>query len=189
MFMNLNSETIKTILENTAKVSDEKAAKIDEILANKDLQKIYDTACPITSEVFEKLKESMADPMNLRLTAVKEFDEFGDEVYDVYIESTEFANYCEATGLPLDEAVESIAEAYDKMVPGISCNRFHVVFPTSKIGADKLLGTSELGLANENTWANKLIRGCQQFGIKANVGVEKKDVNKENDDDVEVSQD
>ena len=183
MFMNLNSRTIKNILENTAKVSDEKAAKIDEILANQDLQKMYDNACPISSEVFDKLKESMADPMNLRLTAVKEFDEVGDPVYNVYIESTEFANYCEATGLALDDAVESIAEAYDKMVPGITCSRFHVVFPTSKLGADKLLG------ATENTWANKLIRGCQQFGIKANVGVEKKDVNKETDDSVEVSQD
>ena len=189
MFMNLNSRTIKNILENTAKVSDEKAAKIDEILANQDLQKMYDNACPISSEVFDKLKESMADPMNLRLTVVKEFDEVGDPVYNVYIESTEFANYCEATGLALDDAVESIAEAYDKMVPGITCSRFHVVFPTSKLGADKLLGATELGLATENTWANKLIRGCQQFGIKAIVGVEKKDVNKETDDSVEVSQD
>lgn len=179
MFNNLNSQTIKSILENTCKVSDEKAAKIDEILTDNDLEKIMDKTCPITGEVFEKLKESMANPENLRLTAVKENDE-----YHLYIECTEFANYCEANELGIPEAADSIIEAYETMVPGVTKDKFHVVFPSN--GLEKKLQEDELGLAREDSWSNKLIRGCMQYGLQANVGVDKKDVDKADDDTEEI---
>lgn len=183
MFNNLNSETIKSILENTAKISDETATKIDEILSKNDLEKIYDNTCPITGEVFEKLKESMANPKNLKLVATCENGE-----YDLYIEASEFANYCEATGLDIKSAVESILEEYKEITPGIKCDKFHVVFPANKTGIDKI-GVDKLGMENEDSWANKLIHGCMQFGIPANVGVDKSDVVEPNDDTEEVEQD
>ena len=183
MFNNLNSQTIKSILENTAKISDETATKIDEILSNNDLEKIYDNTCPITGEVFEKLKESMANPKNLRLVATNENSE-----YNMYIEASEFANYCEASGYDLKTAVNSILEEYREMTPGISYDKFHVVFPANKTGVDKI-GDDKLGLEVEDSWANKLIRGCMQFGIKSNIGVDKNDVPKLDDDVEEVEQD
>lgn len=177
MFNHLNSDTIKNILEASCKISDEKAAKIDEILSG-DLQKVYDNACPITSEVKDKLIEAMSDPQNLRIIV--------DENSDCYIEASEFANYCEATDQDLGSAVESIVEAYDKFVPGIRCDKIHIVFPQSKIGADKL-GGKKLGIeVGTDSWAYKLIQGCQQFGIKANVGVTEKDVDKADDSTVSV---
>ena len=165
MFNHLNSDTIKNILEASCKISDEKAAKIDEILSG-DLQKVYDNACPITSEVKDKLIEAMSDPQNLRIIV--------DENSDCYIEASEFANYCEATDQDLGSAVESIVEAYDTFVPGIRCDKIHIVFPQSRI---------EVGT---DSWAYKLIQGCQQFGIKANVGVTEKDVDKADDSAVSV---
>lgn len=177
MFNHLNSDTIKTILENSCKVSDEKATKIDEILSG-DLQKIYDDACPITGEVQAKLIEAMSDPENIRVVV--------DGNDDCYIEASEFANYCEATNQGIGEAVNTIVEAYEKFVPGIRCDKVHIVFPQSKLGADKL-GDDKLGAAVAcDSWAVKLIRGCQQFGVKANVGVDEKDVNDAPDDTEEV---
>ena len=65
--INLGIDTIKSVLESCKSVSDEKAAKIDDILSGENLDKIWDDACPITSEVFTKLKEATADPKNLKL--------------------------------------------------------------------------------------------------------------------------
>ena len=167
MFNHLNSDAIKTILENCCKISDEKATKIDEILSG-DLQKVYDDACPITGEVQAKLIEAMSDPENIRVVV--------DGNNECYIEASEFANYCEATNQSIGEAVDTLVEAYDKFVPGIRCDKIHIVFPQAKLGADKL-GDEKLGADVAcDSWAVKLLRGCQQFGLKANVGVDEKDV-------------
>ena len=124
------------------------------------------------------LIEAMADPQNIRIVV--------DENSDCYIEASEFANYCEATDQDLGSAVESIVEAYDKFVPGIRCDKIHIVFPQSKIGADKL-SDKKLGIeTGTDSWAYKLIQGCQQFGIKANVGVTEKDVDKADDSTVSI---
>lgn len=178
MSLNLNSRTIKSILENTCKVSDEKASKMNEILAKADLEKMFDDACPITSEIASKLCEQAADPRNLRLVA---------QNGELYCEASEFANFCEANNCGIEEAVEIIAEEYSGIVPGIKSCKMHVVFPQNSVADIQKGPVSGLGYGvNEDNWNVCLLKGCLQFGLKANVGVTKNDVEEEDGDSVEL---
>lgn len=175
--MNLSSDVIKSVLEATCKVSDEKAAKIDTILSNNDLEDVFDDACPITSEVGETLKEMAADPSQLRMTYMNG---------EIYCEAGEFANFCEANGCGLEEGVEIVAEAYESEIPGIRKEKFHLVFPQNSVADVQKGPVSGIGYGVKDNWAVKLMNGCLQFGLKANVGVEPSDVYEEDDDTAEV---
>ena len=63
--------------------------------------------------------------------------------------------------------------------------------PIIKDGTYRIAASANpfIGLEVEDSWANKLIRGCMQFGIKSNIGVDKNDVPKLDDDVEEVEQD
>ena len=179
--INLGIDTIKSVLESCKSVSDEKAAKIDDILSGEDLDKVWDDACPITSEVFTKLKEATADPKNLKLVM--------NEDGELFIEASEFANFCESGNYNPAEAVDAIAEEYNgTIVPGtISCDRFHVVFPQNLITPKRLgVDSDDMGYDINDSWGYKLMRGCMMFGIKCNLGVDKKDVDKNDDGTVTV---
>lgn len=179
--LNLGIDTIKAVLESCKKVSDEKVAKMDDTMAGSDLEKIWDNACPITSEVFDKLKESTADVKNLKLVM--------DENYELYVEASEFANYLEASQKNPGEAVDAIAEEYNgTIVPGtIACDRFHVVFPQNLITPKRLgVDPDDMGYDINDSWGYKLMRGCMMFGIKCNLGVDKSDVDKHDDSTVTV---
>lgn len=179
--INLGIDTIKSVLESCKKVSDEKVAKMDDTLAGSNLEKMWDDACPITSEVFDKLKEATADPKNLKMVM--------DENGDLYVEASEFINFCEAANVNPGEAVDLIAEEYNGTItPGtICCDRFHVVFPQNLL-SPKRLGTdpNNMGYNMNDSWGYKLMRGCMMFGIKCDPGMDKKAVDKEDDGTVTV---
>lgn len=165
--MKFDMKNIHTIYE-AAKTEDETMANLDNTLGQSDLLKMYDSICPISGEVFAAMKDAASDPSNLKLTMIKK-DNLNET--DIYIEAVEFATYCEAADLTPGEAAEKIEDCCNDWVPGLNNSQLHVVFPTDAINKGEL-GSTRLGMDNNNDWAKKLMVGCHRFGIAINSGIE-----------------
>lgn len=169
--LNLSKECINSILENS-KESDFLFDDSISSITNDDLKKMYDSCCPISGEVCEAMKEAMANPKNVRVV-------LGNDK-SVYVEASEFANFCEASGLDLREAAEAILkEAEGEAGVDLDIDEFHVVFSPSDTLQKNLtmsLGSGmKLGYDAKDNWANKLLTGIKTYGLNANIGVEPSD--------------
>lgn len=140
----------------------------DTTLDTDDVASIYKKACPISGEIFSAMKEAAADAKNLKITMSK--DSFTENV-KLYIEATEFATFCEASGMNIGEAAEEIIDTYKEEVPEMDNAEIHVVFPDDSLNKNDL-GGDNLGRSVKDDWAMQMMRGCRRYGLIPNVGVD-----------------
>ena len=119
---------------------------------------------PIPEFVFNSMRESAANPDNLKITATN------GENPKLYIEAFEFFTYCEASGKTFNEAADEILKTAGDN-PELENAEFHVVFPSDCMNKN-ILGGENLGRNIKNDWAMQLIRGCRRYGLKVNIGKE-----------------
>ena len=162
-----------TTEENSHK-EDETIANIDNTLSDTDLIKFNDEICPLTGDIYAAMKNAAADPKNLKIITAKK----GDGELASYIEASEFQNFLEASGLTVDEAYLVICEAHLEEIPELYNAEFHVVFPSDTIEQLKL-GGGNCGLATNEDWAMKLIRGCRRYGLKVTGGLDRSTITEE----------
>ena len=174
--MKFDMKNIHTIFESAksknyvpSEHADKEGAKIDATLGSSDLNELFDNICPICGDVFASMKSAAADPKNLKITMTKTQD-FGESAH-IYIEAVEFATFCEAAELEINEAADAIKATCEEMVPGSQDSELHVVFPSECLNKGNL-GSNRFGLDVNNDWAMQLMRGCRRFGISVNSGVE-----------------
>ena len=170
--LNLSKECINRILESAKNDEEFEFTDTFENMDSEDLKKIYDSSCPISGEVCEAMKEAMSDPKNVRTVV--------DKNNEIYVEASEFANFCEASGLNLDDAANVIIKEAEESGIEADPGKFHVVFSPTDVLQKNLsmkLGTGmmDVGYSNKDNWANKLITGVKSYGLIPNIGVEKDD--------------
>lgn len=174
--MKFDMKNIHTIFESAkskncvpSEHADKEGAKIDATLGSSDLNELFDNICPICGDVFASMKSAAADPKNLKITMTKTQD-LGESAH-IYIEAVEFATFCEAAELEINEAADAIKATCEEMVPGSQDSELHVVFPSECLNNGNL-GSNRFGLDVNNDWAMQLMRGCRRYGISVNSGVE-----------------
>lgn len=174
--MKFDMKNIHTIFESAkskncvpSEHADKEGAKIDATLGSSDLNELFDNICPICGDVFASMKSAAADPKNLKITMTKTQD-LGESAH-IYIEAVEFATFCEAAELEINEAADAIKTTCEEMVPGSQDSELHVVFPSECLNKGNL-GSNRFGLDVNNDWAMQLMRGCRRYGISVNSGVE-----------------
>lgn len=174
--MKFDMKNIHTIFESAkskncvpSEHADKEGAKIDATLGSSDLNELFDNICPICGDVFASMKSAAADPKNLKITMTKTQD-LGESAH-IYIEAVEFATFCEAAELEINEAADAIKATCEEMVPGSQDSELHVVFPSECLNKGNL-GSNRFGLDVNNDWAMQMMRGCRRFGISVNSGVE-----------------
>ena len=174
--MKFDMKNIHTIFESAkskncvpSEHADKEGAKIDATLGSSDLNELFDNICPICGDVFASMKSAAADPKNLKITMTKTQD-LGESAH-IYIEAVEFATFCEAAELEINEAADAIKCTCEEMVPGSQDSELHVVFPSECLNNGNL-GSNRFGLDVNNDWAMQLMRGCRRYGISVNSGVE-----------------
>ena len=174
--MKFDMKNIHTIFESAkskncvpSEHADKEGAKIDATLGSSDLNELFDNICPICGDVFASMKSAAADPKNLKITMTKTQD-LGESAH-IYIEAVEFATFCEAAELEINEAADAIKATCEEMVPGSQDSELHVVFPSECLNKGNL-GSNRFGLDVNNDWAMQLMRGCRRYGISVNSGVE-----------------
>ena len=174
--MKFDMKNIHTIFESAkskncvpSEHADKEGAKIDATLGSSDLNELFDNICPICGDVFASMKSAAADPKNLKITMTKTQD-LGESAH-IYIEAVEFATFCEAAELEINEAADAIKSTCEEMVPGSQDSELHVVFPSECLNNGNL-GSNRFGLDVNNDWAMQLMRGCRRYGISVNSGVE-----------------
>lgn len=156
---------IRKILQEAAekegKISDQTVANFDTILANSDLEKIFDKSCPITGDVCAKLQEAAADPMNLTIAP-------GDGNY--YLDYNALVNYMEAAGYSDPKlALNSIFEAYSDQAPDMSKDNFIIVFPSKDTlqEAANAVGRQSSGLGyTDIAWTSHFLQDLVNQGVK-----------------------
>lgn len=147
---------------------DKTGSNLDNTLSQADLIDLFDSICPITGNVYASLKNAAADPDNLKIVASKDGE--GEDA-KLFIEATEFAIYCEATGTTIGEAADSIIRHYSEDNPALDNAEFHVVFPSDAVNKN-VLGGENLGKSIADDWAMQLMRGCRRYGLKVNTASE-----------------
>jgi len=154
--MSVNMNLRKILRESAEAVGDfDDGNEIDSALEKNDLEEVLDKAEPIKGDVAQEIQEQMANPDYLRIIC--------DEDNKFYMDYNELVNFCEATGMMVEEAADTIIMHYEEEFDMTKKN-LYIVFP-SKSTYMEAAETDELGY-EDIKWSSHFMQDCENAGLQ-----------------------
>ena len=135
----------------------------DKILDDMDDKFNNEIIPEIPDNVFKAMTEFASSPKYLKIVSNEE-----NGVDKIFIEATEFMNFCEARNDNVLEAAEAIIEEYQDKMPLLKRSDINIVFPSDSINKN-ILGGENLGEDIKNDWAMQLFTGCRRYGLRPRI--------------------